>query len=47
MTLSIRWHPDARAALRDLARRDFALARRIQQRVTAYAETGQGDVRKL
>jgi mRNA-degrading endonuclease RelE of RelBE toxin-antitoxin system len=47
MTLSIRWHPDARAALRDLARRDFAQARRIQQRMTAYAETGQGDVRKL
>ena len=47
MTLAIRWHPDARADLRELARRDPQLARRIQQRMTAYANTSQGDVRKL
>ena len=47
MTLSMRWHPDAQADLRDLARRDPQLARRIQQRLTAYASTSQGDVRKL
>jgi mRNA-degrading endonuclease RelE of RelBE toxin-antitoxin system len=47
MTLAIRWHPDARADLRELARRDPQLARRIQQRLTAYANTSQGDVRKL
>jgi mRNA-degrading endonuclease RelE of RelBE toxin-antitoxin system len=47
MTASIRWHPDARDALRDLARQDPGLARRIRQRMAAYANTSQGDVRKL
>jgi mRNA-degrading endonuclease RelE of RelBE toxin-antitoxin system len=47
MTLSIGWHPDARVDLRELGRRDPALARRIQQRLNAYANTSHGDVRKL
>ena len=47
MTLSIRWHPDARNSLRELARRDPDLAKRIRQRMAAYAATSQGDVRKL
>jgi len=31
----------------ELARRDPSQARRILQRVAAYADTGQGDVKKL
>ena len=47
MKWTLIWHPRAAAALDDLARRDPAFARRIRQRVAAFAETGQGDVRKL
>ena len=47
MKWTLIWHPRAAAAVDDLARRDPASARRIRQRVAAFAETGQGDMRKL
>ncbi len=47
MTYGVVWHPNGAAAIRDLARRDPALARRIRQRVATFARTGQGDIRKL
>jgi mRNA interferase RelE/StbE len=44
---TVRWDPDARATLRDLARRDPNQARRIRQRMAAFAASTQGDVKKL
>jgi mRNA interferase RelE/StbE len=41
------WDPQAAATLEGLARRDRPLAQRIRQRVASFAETGQGDIRKL
>ena len=47
MTYRVAWHPTAAAAIEGLALRDPAHARRIRQRVAAFAETEQGDLRKL
>ena len=47
MSWTVRWEQEAQDALRDIARRDPGLARRIRQRVAAYAEMRQGDVKKL
>jgi mRNA-degrading endonuclease RelE of RelBE toxin-antitoxin system len=44
---AVRWEQAAQDTLRGLARRDAALARRIRQRVAAYAASSQGDVKKL
>jgi mRNA interferase RelE/StbE len=44
---SVIWHPRAADALADLAKRDPATARRIRQRVAAFAQSGQGDLKKL
>lgn len=33
--------------MREITRRDAALARRIRRRVASYAATAQGDVKKL
>ena len=47
MRWTVRWEREARDALRDIARRDAALARRIRTRIATYASTGAGDVKKL
>ena len=47
MSRTVLWDPAAADALRALARRNPALARRIGVAVDRYAETGHGDVRKL
>ena len=47
MSWQIIWRRRASDAIDELARRDQAQARRIVQRVAAYAATGQGDVKKL
>jgi mRNA-degrading endonuclease RelE of RelBE toxin-antitoxin system len=44
---SVIWRRRASDILDELTRRDPVRARRIVQRITAYAATGQGDVRKL
>jgi mRNA-degrading endonuclease RelE of RelBE toxin-antitoxin system len=41
---AIAWDPDAKTDLRGL---DAVLVRRIARAVTRYAETGQGDVKRL
>jgi mRNA interferase RelE/StbE len=41
------WRRRAAATVEDLARRDPSMARRIHERLEAYAASGQGDVRKL
>lgn len=47
MSLAVRWDPDARDVLRELARRNARLAQQIRRRVLSYAETSRGDVKKL
>ena len=47
MSWDVIWHPRTGDVLMELAKRDAATARRIRQRVTAFAQTGQGDVKKL
>jgi mRNA-degrading endonuclease RelE of RelBE toxin-antitoxin system len=47
MSWSVIWDPRAADALVDLARHDPSMARRIRQRVNAFAQRGQGDVKKL
>ena len=47
MSWSVIWDPRAADALDDLARHDQSMARRIRQRVADFAQSGQGDVRKL
>jgi mRNA interferase RelE/StbE len=41
------WHPRAREEIREIARRDVGLARRIAEAVGRYVEREYGDVRKL
>jgi mRNA interferase RelE/StbE len=47
VSLRVRWDRAAEDALRALARRNPATARRIGAAGDRYAETGSGDVRKL
>jgi len=45
--LTVQWAAPAQAALRELARRDPGQAQRIRQRVIAFADSRQGDIKKL
>ena len=47
MSWHVIWRRQASSVVDGLARRDPALARRILQRVAAFAQSGQGDVKKL
>ena len=45
--MEVRWGPEAKTNLTAIGRSDPQTARRIAERVEAFARSGDGDVRKL